>query len=131
MLNEKKIRLMAKLSHFEEEEGKEALRINQYYEMDFVRLEAIKSMVSLTIAYILVVLMVVFYYSEELIAKALNINYKELGVKLLTAYLILLVIYVAVTVVVSKIRFYNAGKKMEKHTKDLRSLQKMYDKNEA
>ena len=55
MLDEKKIRLMTKIARYEQNEGKEDLRISGYYRSDFLASALLKNFVLTTIGYAAVV----------------------------------------------------------------------------
>ena len=95
MLHQDKVRLMTRLTMFEEsKEGKQALRVSRFYKNDYVTWELIKTILSVTVGYIMVVGMAILYHLEYLLAHAITLDYKNIGIRILGCYLILLVIYV-------------------------------------
>ena len=64
MLNNRKIRIMTKLATYEEKEGKEDIKLSKYYKTDFVRLNILKTIMS-----IMIQLIKKIYIKEKLILK--------------------------------------------------------------
>jgi hypothetical protein len=93
MLNNKKIRLMTKLAIFETKDGKEDIRLSKYYKTDYVRLQVLKSIVSTTVGYLLILALIFLYKSEYIIKNAVSLDYKTLGSYILGIYIILITIY--------------------------------------
>lgn len=127
MLNQKKIRLMTRMAIFEESaEGKEALRISKYYKHDYVRWELIKTIMSITIGYLLILVLIVLYHAEYLIANAVTLNYKEIAMKAIGAYLILLVVYVSASLVGYSYKFSRERRNLTRYYKSLKRLRGIY-----
>ncbi|SES79320.1 hypothetical protein [[Clostridium] polysaccharolyticum] len=122
MLNEKKIRLMTRLSLFEEYEGKEEIKIDRYYKIDYIRYQILKSMLCVTLGYVLILLAVFVYQSEYILDNITSIAYKSVGVYILTGYLFLLLFYSFITGIVSCFRYERSRKKMKKYKKNLKTL---------
>lgn len=130
MLDEDKIRLMTRLSVYEEKTGKEDLKMNGYYHADYVALKVRKTVISVTIAYIIILIMVGFYYAEELLAQLVGMDYKALGMKILTVYLIILAIYIVVVVFATHMQSRAARKRVGVYHKNLRHLKRYYKRME-
>lgn len=126
MLDNKKIKLMTKLAIYEKNEGKEDIRLSKYYKMDFLRYEVIKSAVSVTIAYLFILLIVAFYKSEYLIQNAVKLDYKAIGSKILGIYIILMTVYLFSTIVGNSFRFDSSRKRLFKYRKNLKRLRQYY-----
>ena len=55
MVNEDKIKLMTKLATYEKRDGKKELSIMQYFQSDYIIYNTIKTVISTTIAYVMLV----------------------------------------------------------------------------
>lgn len=126
MLNNRKIRLMAKLASYEEKEGKADINLSKYYKTDYVRLQILKTIISTTFGYLLILLMIGIYRSEELIEKAVQLNYKEIGTKILGIYLIVLTVYVVGTLIGYSMKYTKSRKKLAKYFRMLKRLRLIY-----
>ena len=130
MLSEKKIRLMTKMAIYEEKTGKEDLKLNQYYRMDFVRLKVILTIVSVSVGLFLLFIMGCMYNVEYILAEAVDLDYKALWWKYLGIYLVILGIYVLAAVIGYSIFYGKAKKNMKPYIKNMRLLNQMYEKEE-
>lgn len=130
MLNEDKIRLMTRLSVYEEKTGKEDLKMNDYYHMDYIGMKVRKAVVAVTIAFVIVLAMAAFYYMEELLGRIIGMDYKSLGIKILTVYLSIVAVYVVLVIVSAQLQTRAAKKRMSVYMKDFRHLRKYYERME-
>ena len=60
MLNEERIKLMTKMAAYEADEGKKNVAIGNYFRGDYIGLQVIKSIISATIAFVIVFGLFVF-----------------------------------------------------------------------
>ncbi|MBO5197439.1 MAG: hypothetical protein J6B85_02845 [Lachnospiraceae bacterium] len=130
MLNNNKVRLMTRLAMYEKREGKEDIRLSKYYKTDYVRLNILKTVVSVTVGYLLVLLMIGIYHMEYLISEAVNLNYKDMGLKILGGYLAILTVYISSSLVGYTIYYNRSRKKLSKYFKMLKKLSRMYQEEE-
>ena len=131
MLHPDRVRLMTRMTIFEEsEEGKRALRISKFYKNDYVRWELIKTILSVTVGYLLILVLAGMYYSEYLIANAVTLDYKGIGMKLLGIYLVLLVIYISVALLWYSYRYSQERKNLMRYYKSLKRLLGLYQEEQ-
>lgn len=131
MLNERKIRLMTKLAVFEEKEGKEDIKLVKYYKNDFVRYQLIKTMLSVTLGYALILIMIAFYKIEFLITKMIELDYIAIGKTVLGVYVILLTVYVLISLIGYSLKFESSRKKINQYMKNLKMLRKFYREEDS
>lgn len=126
MLNEKKIRLMSKLAMFEEKEGKEELQISHYYRTDYVRFQVLKTVICVTIAFAIILGLIIFYHSEYLIAEAVKLDYEKIGMYTLGSYIIMLTIFILLTMLGFTLKYNASKKRLNQYMKNLKLLRKFY-----
>ncbi len=126
MLNNRKVRLMTRLAMYEQTEGKEDVRLSKYFRTDYVRLNVLKTVVSVTIGYLLVLLILVVYHSEYLIREAVTLDYQGMILRYVGIYVILLAVYCAFTTIGYMIKYRKSRKKLAKYFRMLRRLRSMY-----
>jgi len=126
MLNNEKIRLMTKLALFESKTGKQEIRLSKYYKPDYVRYQVIKSIISATVGYALVLALIILYKSEYLIKNAVKLDYKTIGLYLLGFYIIVVAIYGLSSIVIYSRKYDLSRKKLGRYYKLLKRLEKMY-----
>lgn len=126
MINNEKVRVMTKLAIYEKNEGKEDIKMNHYYKMDYVRYNILKSIVSITVGYFLILLMIIAYNSEYIISNAVTLDYKAIGTYVLGIYIILLMVYVFITIVCYSFKYDASRKRLGGYYKNLKALRKIY-----
>lgn len=126
MLNNRKIRLMMKLAVYENKDGKEDIHLSKYYKTDYVRYQVIKSILSATIGYLLILLLVALYEMEEIIKNAVNLDYKTIGTYILGFYIITVTVYGLGSFVGFSMKYDASRKKLSRYFKLLKRLNKIY-----
>ncbi len=126
MLNNRKVRLMTRLAMYEQTEGKEDVRLSKYFRTDYVRLNVLKTMVAVTIGYLLVLLLLVVYHSEYLIREAVTLDYRGIVMRYAGIYIILLTAYGAVAMIGYMLKYRVSRKKLAKYFRMLRRLRSLY-----
>lgn len=126
MLNNRKIRIMTKLAIYETKKGKEDIYLSKYYKTDYVRLNALKTVICTTIAYLLILALVVLYRSEYLIKNAVKLDYRTIGTYVLGIYILIIAIYGLGAVIGYSLKYDASRKKLARYYKILKRLNKIY-----
>ena len=126
MLNNKKIRIMTKLAVYENKEGKEDISLSKYYKTDYVRYQVLKSIISATVGYLLILLLIFTYKFEYIIQKAVSLDYKTIGVYILGIYIMLVAIYGLGSILGYSIKYDASRGKLSRYFKLLKRLNKIY-----
>lgn len=126
MLNNRKIRLMTKLATYEAKEGKEDISLSKYYKTDYVRLQILKTVISTTFGYLLILVMIGIYFSEKLIEQAVQLDYKSMGMRIFGIYIMLLTVYIVSTLIGYSMKYKNSRKKLAKYFRMLKRLRLIY-----
>lgn len=72
MINPKKVRLMTKLAVYEEGPGKKDLRINGYSKRTYVNIKQLESVIAITAAYILAMVLYCFGIYTDIMSRGLS-----------------------------------------------------------
>lgn len=131
MLDIKKIKIMTKLAAFEQGKGREDIKISKYYKTDYIRYQVIKTGVSVTLGYLMLVLLVVLYKAEYLINKIVTLDFVRIGQYLLGFYIIIMAIYLIGSYIGFSIKYDYSRKNLSKYYKSLKKLDKLYQDNNA
>ena len=131
MINIRKTRLMTKLALYETGEGREDIRLSKYYKTDYVRLQILKTLLAVTVGYILILLMVGLYKSEYLIAQAVNLDYRAIGVTIFVIYVILVTIYTVGAIIGYSIKYDLSRGKLTRYFRILNIMKKIYREEEG
>ena len=131
MVNMRKVRLMTKLAIYEKKEGKEDIRLGNFFRRDYVRLKNLHNIVIVTIGYLLILGMIGAYRMEYLIKEAVNLDYVGIGKLILGVYVIIITIYVMIALVGYGLYYDYSRKKLSKYFRMLRLLRSMYQEEEG
>lgn len=126
MLNNRKVRLMTRLAMYEQEEGKEDIRLSKYFQTDYVRLQMLRTIVSVTLGYLLVLVILLVYHSEYLIRDAVILDYRGMVVRYAGIYLMLITVYISLSTIGYMIKYRMSRKKLAKYFRMLRRLRSLY-----
>lgn len=126
MLNEKRIILMTKMASYEANEGKKNVAIGSYFRSDYIGWQVLKSIISATIAFVVVFAVYIFYDFEVFMMDIYKMDLLEFAKQVLTMYLWTIGIYAVISYVVYTIRYNRAVKSLRVYHMNLRRLAEMY-----
>lgn len=126
MLDEKKIRLMTKIARYEQNEGKEDLRISGYYRSDFLASALLKNFVLTTIGYSAVVALYLASRGDSFLEELDVLHLIMLVVVIAAGYLIALVCYSGAVYILESLRYSRAQKDVRAYDAQLSALEKLY-----
>ena len=108
MLSEEKIIRMTKLAAFEKREGKKNLNIVNYYRNDYIGFQVLKSIIAVTISFVAVFALYLFYNFEALMHDVYKLDLMEFGKSVVIIYLCVAAAYGVITYVVYASRYSKA-----------------------
>ena len=123
--NAEKIMLMTRMASFEQEEGKKALRICNFFRSDYVILNVVKSVVSSTIAFALLLGLYIYYNIDTLMQEVYNMDLIKTGRSVLTYYIAFAGVTALISYVVFSFRYDRAKKSLKDMNAALRKLDGM------
>lgn len=126
MLNEKRIILMTKMASYEANDGKKNVTIGSYFRSDYIGWQVLKSIISATIAFVVVFAVYIFYDFEVFMAGIYKMDLLAFAKQVFTAYLWVIGIYAVISFVVYTIRYNRAVKSLRVYYMNLRRLSEMY-----
>lgn len=127
MINEDRVILMTKLASYEENEGKQNMKIVNYFRSDYIALQVLKALFSATIAFVLVFAVYIFYDLEMFMQDIYKMDLVEFARTVLTYYGIGVIIYGAVAYVVCAYRYSKARRSLKTYQQNLKKLRSMYE----
>ena len=128
MLNEERIKLMTKMAAYEADEGKKNVAIGNYFRGDYIGLQVIKSIISATIAFVIVFGLFVFYDFEVFMSDIYKMDLLGFGRRVITAYLIFVAVYALISYMIYTYRYAKARKSLKMYYNNLKKLAYLYDK---
>jgi len=127
MLNEEKIRLMARLASYEEHEGRRDVSIHGYFRGDYISFQLLISAIYATVGFALAVAMYVLYNLENFLADFYKMDVVEFFKDILSKYWLVLGIYLVISYFVYAYRYSRARKHIKRYQQLLRVLQQHYN----
>ncbi len=124
MLNDRKIHWMARASIYEKRAGKTDLKRNEYFFSDYVRLNALGHLVSLTIAYILILGVYIIYKMDTILAMTTNLKLGVLVREAVLIYIVLLLVYIGISVVFYAWQYQSSRGRVKKYYRMLKLIEK-------
>ena len=126
MLNNKKIRTMTKLALYEQMDGKEDIRMGKYYKTDYVRLQLLKTVVSVTVGYILILMLIGMYKAEYIISNLVTFDFVRIGQYILGFYIMIMAVFVTGSILGYSLKYDKSRKDLSKYYKSLKKLSSFY-----
>lgn len=130
MINEEKIALMTNLAIYEKGEGKKSIPMSKYYKSDYMSLKIMNSLILSTLVYLLGVAFGILIQVEQILEELVSMDFLEVGKKLLILYLIVAGVNVAMTYIISRMRFQEERKGLNQYNANLKKLYGIAKKEE-
>ena len=129
MLNEEKVILMTKMAAFIDREGKKNDAINNYFRSDYIGFNIIKSVISATIVFGIVVATYALCNIEFILSNLYNTeSLLAIGRRFLVYYLLLVGVYSLASYVIYSLRYTKMRKSMKAYYGNLKKLARIYEK---
>lgn len=126
MLNEERIILMTKLASYEDNDGKKNVAIGSYFRSDYIGWQVLKSIISATIAFVVVFAMYIFYDFEIFMMDIYKMDLIEFAKKVLFLYLGTVGVYAVISYIIYTVRYNRAKRSLKLYYTNLRRLANMY-----
>lgn len=129
MLDQNKIALMTRLASYEKNEGKKSTAINNYFRADYIGWQVLKSIISATIIFLILVAGYVVYDFENFMIDIYKLDLQQYGKDLLIRYVVFVGVFAVITYAVYAYRYSKARKSMRMYARNLNKLGEYYKKN--
>lgn len=131
MLNEEKVILMTHMASYENGEGKENVKIGNYFRSDYIAVQVLKSAICGTIAYGIGFGLYALYNLEILLQDLYKMDLIAFAKKVLIYYIISVVAYGVLTYIICTYQYIKAKRNLKKYYHNLKKLSTLYgDGNE-
>jgi len=127
MLNEQRVILMTRMEAYAQEEGKQNMQIGKYFRDDYLSLQVLKSVGSITIAYLICVGLYILYHLETLMQDVYKMDLFALAGDILIYYGIAVISYGLISYIVYAVRYTRARKNLKHYYNHLKKLNSLYD----
>lgn len=130
MIDQDKIILMTRLASYEKNEGKKNEAIGRYFRGDYIGWQVLKSIVSGTIVFLIIVVGFAVYDFENFMVDIYKMDLLEYAKGILTKYVICVGIYAVITYAIYAYRYAGARKNLRMYAHNLNKLSKNYSNND-
>ena len=125
MLDKEKIRIMARCAIYEKGQGKDDLRVNKYYQGDYVRLNVLKSLLGVTVGFILCLGLYMATRAEYYMKHIMNMDIMGLAMSILKLYVLVLIVFGVISILFYMWKYADCGHRIRGYYKDLKTLEKI------
>lgn len=130
MLNEKRVKHMVKLAMYENKEGKEELKTSRFYKKDYISYNMLWSVIWMTVAYIMVLLLVLIAKMDIL----LDMLSLKFAIQMICwcagIYVVLLLIYIPFSRRFYRKKHAQAYHRVKHFKEGLEILEEMYEEEQ-
>lgn len=130
MVNEEKVRLMTRLAMYEQSTGREDLEKGKYFQHDYVKYNCLKTLVSTTVLFVIVLAAYIYYNMGDLITELVNMDFFGLAYEILIAYAVVCAAFMVMAWFLYTYRYRKAKPKLIKYNRDLKKLIEFYEKED-
>ena len=127
LLNENKIKMMTKMAIYEKNEGQKMLKTAKYYKSDFVSLVILKTIISVTFAFLVILVLVAVCQADMLIQNFNNFDYAKIGRQIATYYIMMVIVFGIISGAVYAYKYETSRKEMKKFFSRLNKLERFYN----
>ncbi|MBQ9155637.1 MAG: hypothetical protein IJ137_02525 [Eubacterium sp.] len=127
MIDSRKVRMMTKIAVYEQGDGREDLKLFGYSRRTYLNMKRMVSFFTLTIAYLLGAGLYCFRYIDEIFLKGFGYDYKDLLIRLLIAYVLMLAVGMILLGRIYRRQYDRAIEGLKEYDRDLYNLKKHLD----
>lgn len=118
---------MTRMAAYEENEGKKYMSIGSYFRSDYMGLQVIKSVISSTLAYLIILGLYIYYHFETFMQDIYKMDLMQVGKSLLLYYVIFVAANGLITYIVYSFRYSRAKRSLRRYYRHLKQLAAIYD----
>ena len=128
MLDEQKLKIMTELASYEQNHGKEDMKISEYYRNDYAGFHVICSIIWMTVGYACVVALGIFVKLDFILDNLSKRMLFLLVMGILGGYLVVVVVYALISNYLFRRKYKAASKRLKTFNHNLTKLLTMYEK---
>ena len=130
MLDERKVKLMTRMALYEEQQGREDLKVSAYYRKDYTSLHTLATILWVTIGYICLDVLLGISVFDKLMEKMSVGMIIVTAIAIVAAYLAIIIAYAVYTHVTCNNRHKEARARVKLYNHDLARLLNLYKKKD-
>ncbi len=122
MVDENRVKLMTKLTIYEEKQMHKAIGMSRFYKRDYVRSNVLRTCVATTVVYWSVFAAYIYMHFEDVLAKINEYDYFDIMYKLLAGYVFFCAVYFVFSSLVYGYRYEKAKTGLAEYNGNLKRL---------
>lgn len=130
MVNGEKVILMTRLAMYEQSLGREDLDKGKYFKSDYVKYNCLKTLVSTTVLFWIIVVAYVYYNLGTIMEELASMDYLSIAYKIILYYGLVCLVFLVFAWVLYSYRYMKAKPKLIKYNQNLKKLIDFYDKKD-
>ena len=130
MVNEERVKHLYKIALYEQNEEKQNRPVGKYYKSDYIGKEIIKSVFTGTFAYGCIAALWLLGSWEEFLESMNSLEVMDTAIEMAIAYGVFMLVYLGITYIVYSVRYEARKKKLKEHTKNLKRIYQLYEREE-
>ena len=99
MLNENKVKMMTKMAIYEKNEGRKMIKTAKYFKSDYIAFGVLRTLITTTIAFIIMLVMGVLYNIDKIITDINNLDYSAIVTGIIICYIVMLILFSVIALI--------------------------------
>lgn len=130
MVNEERLHYLIKIARFDAYDGKQCKPMEQYARKDYLSLQLIKSFLTGTLAFAMILALWGLYSMDMLMEEINQMDIKGVLISMILSYVVFMLIYLVATYIIFNLKYTNGRKKVKKYYNSLKKVNNMYEREE-
>lgn len=126
MIHQDKLKIMTQIALYENKEGKKDLSMYSYQREDYIGWQSLKTFFAVTVAYVIILGLIVLWNLEVIIAHFDTFDYKKLLIVAVAAYVCMLLFYIRITINKSRERYNAMRPRVRRYFRGLKKMKSFY-----
>lgn len=128
MLSEERIRKMIRLADYEKGIGSSDLKRTHYWRMDYVRMQILKTILAVFVAFVLGVFLCVLYHMDYVMQHVWELPYREILICGGVIFAVTEIVFVFFTVRIARREYDESRARVKEYYVTLMELEDIYEK---
>lgn len=125
MINEDKVKLMMKLSAYEQGEGKEDLRVTEFFKGDYISYNTFLVMLGVSVSLLMFFLADIGGKFFDNMQTFIEYDFVGQGIEYLTVWIVFMIVYGIIASIIYRKRYRDTKERLDIYRKNLNDLRRM------
>lgn len=128
MLSEERIRKMIRLADYEDGIGSSDLKRTHYWRMDYVRLQILKTVIAVFVAFLLGVFLCILYHMDYVMQHVWELPYRTILIYGGLLFVVMEIVFVVLTIRIAGREYDESKARVKEYYLTLQELENIYEK---